>query len=165
MLVELGFTKEGLGEFKVLQDQILKSYDSYLILSIANIYYEWSTRVRFDPQEQGNLLKKAMEKYIFVLENDESNVFAAVGVANVLAEHGKVVDAIEILKGINEACPKSIQVPNVLVNLAHLNMANENYEAAIPLYIKALERLPPGRGDLEIELFLAKAYFANKAFE
>ena len=33
-------------EFKILQDDILKGFDSYIVLSVANIYYEWSTRMR-----------------------------------------------------------------------------------------------------------------------
>lgn len=44
-----------------------------------------------------------MDKYIHVLENDESNVFASIGIANVLAEFNKVFEAVEILKGIKEA--------------------------------------------------------------
>ena len=63
-----------------------------------------------------------MEKYIQVLENDESNVFASLGVASVLAEHNKVNEAIEILKGVKEASPMHIQMPNVLINLAHMNI-------------------------------------------
>lgn len=74
-----------------------------------------------------------------VLEADEQNVFATLGIANVLAEFNKVGEAIEILKGIREASPSHIQIPNVLVNLAHLNVVLENYESAINLYNKALE--------------------------
>lgn len=109
-------------EFKVLQDQILKSYDPYIALSTANIHYEWSTRYRGDPNRQGDFLKRAMEKYINVLENDETNVFASIGIACVLAEHNKVSEAIEILKGVKEACPSHIQQPLILINLAHLNI-------------------------------------------
>ena len=162
MLMEQGSTQEAMAEFKCLQDQVIKRFDPYVVMSIANIYYEWSTRVRGSSQ-QGDLLKKAMEKYMQVLENDEANVFAAVGVANVLAEHNKVSDALDILKGVRDATPNSIKSPNLLVNLAHLNVVQENYESAVHLYMNALERLP--NGDLEIELYLAKAHFLSKSFE
>jgi tetratricopeptide (TPR) repeat protein len=67
-------------------------------------------------------------------------VFAAIGIANVLAEFNKVIEAIEILKGVKEASPAHITMPNVLMNLAHLNVVQENYEAAINLYKIALEK-------------------------
>jgi tetratricopeptide (TPR) repeat protein len=111
------------------------------------------------------MLKSAMEKYIVVLESDESNVFAALGIANVLAEHNKVPEAIEILKGVKEASPSHITLPNVIINLAHLNIVQENYESAINLYKIALEKYPQNKGDLECELYLAKAFFLSKQFE
>jgi predicted negative regulator of RcsB-dependent stress response len=49
-----------------------------------------------------------MEKYKQVLENDESNLFAAMGIASVLAEFNKVNEAIEILKGVKEFTPSHI---------------------------------------------------------
>ena len=106
-----------------------------------------------------------MDKYIQVLESDESNVFAAMGIANVLAEHNKVYEAIEILKGVKEATPSHITVPNVLINLAHLNVVQDNFESAINLYKIALERYISGHGNLDCELYLAKAYFLYKQFE
>jgi hypothetical protein len=39
-------TQEAYNEFKYLQDKVIKSYDTYIFLSIANINYEWSTRCR-----------------------------------------------------------------------------------------------------------------------
>jgi len=39
---------------------------------------------------------------------------------------------------------------------------NENYDSAINLYIKAIEKFPRGRSDLDTELYLAKAYYKNK---
>lgn len=46
-----------------------------------------------------------MDKYINVLDIDEANCFAALGVANVLAEHGKVNEAMEVYKVIKENNP------------------------------------------------------------
>lgn len=47
-----------------------------------------------------------MDKYINILEFDEANCFAALGVANVLAEHGKINDSMEIYKVIKENSPQ-----------------------------------------------------------
>lgn len=102
-----------------------------------------------------------MDKYIQVLEVDESNIFAAMGIASVLAEHNKVLEAMEILKGVKEATPAHVTVPNVLINLAHLNVVQGSFEAAINLYKIALEKGP----SFDSEIYLAKAYFLSKQFE
>ena len=107
-------------------------------------------------------MRRAMEKYIEVLESDDSNIFAAIGVANILAEHNKVPEALEILKSIKEATPSNIESPNVMINLAHLNIVLENYESAINIYEKIIEKY--GK-NLEVELYLAKAYFISKKFD
>jgi len=49
-----------------------------------------------------------MEKYITVLERDESNIYAAMGIACVLAEYNKILEALEILRAVKEACPSHI---------------------------------------------------------
>ncbi len=46
MLLDLNCTEEAMQEFRILQDQIIKRFDSYIVLSLGNIYYEWSTRLR-----------------------------------------------------------------------------------------------------------------------
>jgi len=45
MLFDVCQTEKAVKEFKDLE-QIIKSFDSYIVLSVANIYYEWSTRMR-----------------------------------------------------------------------------------------------------------------------
>lgn len=102
-----------------------------------------------------------MDKYINVLENDETNAFASLGVANILAEHGKINEAMEVYKVLKETNPN---IPHPLLNQAHLNMAQESYETAANLYQKALEKFPGGR-DLETELYLAKVHFKLKAYD
>jgi tetratricopeptide (TPR) repeat protein len=100
-----------------------------------------------------------------VMEYDESNVFAAMGVAIILAEHNKIDESYEILKSIMDACPTQLQTPSIMINLAHLNMVLENYEAAINLYRTAIEKFPKGHGDLDCELYLSKALFMNNSFD
>ena len=71
---------------------------------------------------------------------------------------------MEILKGVKEAFPSHVERPGILLNLAHIHVVHSNYESAINLYLKALEMFPAGRGDLETELYLAKAYYKNRQF-
>lgn len=103
-----------------------------------------------------------MDKYISVLEYDEANCFATLGIGNVLAEHGKLNEAMEIYKVLKESNPNMSQP---LINQAHLSMAQNNFEVAVNLYQKVLEKFFIGGKNLEIELYLAKAYFKMKAFE
>lgn len=148
------------GEFSFVVDKLVRG-DSYALIGKANINYEQSTRCRDDPHKQSFFLNKAMNTYIEVLERDECNAFASLGIANILSEYGKVQEALEIYKVLRESNP---HLPQPLVNLAHLNMSEGNYEAAINFYQKALD-LYPGRMDLEIELYLSKAYYKHKAFD
>ena len=107
-------------------------------------------------------LKKAMDKYINVLEFDEANCFATLGVANVLAEYGKIQEPMEIYKVLKESNP-SMYHP--WVNQAHLSMAQNNYEGAVNLYKKCLEKYFTGGRNLEIEMYIAKAYYKMKSYE
>jgi hypothetical protein len=59
------------------------------------------------------LLKKAMDRYIIVLETDETNAFASLGVANVLAEHNKITESMEVYKALKETNPN---IPHPLIN-------------------------------------------------
>ena len=65
------------------------------------------------------------------LEFDEANCYATLGIANVLAEHGKLNEAMEIYKVLKESNPNMYQP---LVNQAHLSMEQQNYEVAVNLY-------------------------------
>ena len=102
-----------------------------------------------------------MDKYIAVLETDETNAFASLGVANVLAEHNKINEALEVYKVLKETNPN---IHHPLLNQAHLNMALENYEVAINLYKKALEKCNNGK-DLDVEQYIAKAHYQMKAYD
>lgn len=46
-----------------------------------------------------------MDRYIAVLEYDETNSFATLGIANILAEHGKLNEAFEIYKLLGASNP------------------------------------------------------------
>lgn len=46
-----------------------------------------------------------MDKYVAVLEVDEANCYATLGVGNILAEYGKLNEAMEIFKVVKENNP------------------------------------------------------------
>ena len=102
-----------------------------------------------------------MDLYLKVLDFDEANAFASLGVANVLAEHGKLEEAQEIFRVLRETNPNMWQ-PRI--NLAHLMVAKENYETAITNYEKTLLDFFPEGKNFEIELFIAKAHYKQGNF-
>lgn len=95
-----------------------------------------------------------------VLEMDEANAYAALGVANVLTEHGKINESMDIYKALKENCPN---MSHALVNLGHLSVFQQSFVNAINFYNKALELFEGGR-NLEIELYLSKAYYVQKDY-
>ena len=68
---------------------------------------------------------------------------------------------MEIFKALKENCPN---IHHALINLGHLSVYQENYIAAINFYNKALEKFD-GNCNLEIELYLSKAYFKMHDYE
>ena len=61
-----------------------------------------------------------MDRYMHILDKDEGNCFATLGISNVLAEHGKLNEAMEIYKVLKESNPNLYQP---LLNQAHLSMS------------------------------------------
>lgn len=103
-----------------------------------------------------------MDRYINVLDKDESNCFATLGIGNILAEYGKLNEAMEIYKVLKESNPN---MHHPLLNQAHLSMSQKNYEVAVNLYSKCLEKFFVGGKNLEIEMYLAKAYYMMKSYD
>lgn len=104
-----------------------------------------------------------MHQYFTVLEIDECNTAACLGIANVLSEYNKVTEAKEILKVIETSETDEQILKHALVNHAHLLMTNENNsEFAVNLYQAAHEKYP---NDLIISLYLAKAHFKRKNYD
>ena len=103
---------------------------------------------------------KAYNKYLEILYHDQTNCYASVGLANVLAFFNKTEDAMEIYKLVSHSNPSMWQA---LINHAHLSVSVHNYEVAINLYDKVLEKFKPN--DLKVMMYLAKAYFLKGDFE
>lgn len=62
---------------------------------------------------------KAMKLYLETLELDPSNNYAVLGLANIMAEHGKVADAQQIYKALKDQS----EMHHVYVNQAVLMVA------------------------------------------
>ena len=105
------------------------------------------------------MLLKACNKYLAVLAHDQTNAYACIGLANVLAIFNKTEDAVEIFKLLTQIGAGNY-VP--LMNQAHLNIGQNKFEVAINLYKIVLEKYKVG--DLKTGMYLAKAYFRKQEF-
>jgi tetratricopeptide (TPR) repeat protein len=73
--------------------------------------------MRVKPEKEEEELKKSLSYYMKVLEQDDGNIYAALGTANVLGEYGKVDEAQEIYKVLRENAP---QIHHPFINSALL---------------------------------------------
>lgn len=114
----MGRYTEASNEFKHVLTNIYKD-DTYCFVGLANVAFknaliitEPGSAVARDPNacsEQDRLMVKAYNKYLDILVHDQSNSYAAVGVANALAFFNKVDDASEIYKIVAQATPHMYQ--------------------------------------------------------
>lgn len=72
--------------------------DTYAFIGLANINYALSCIHRQDINNQEAQLRSALSKFFGILELDENNTHASLGIGNLLAEYGKVDEAKEVFK-------------------------------------------------------------------
>ena len=161
LLTEMGQLQEAYKEYREGLD-LSQKRDSYSRVGLANIHYLTSTFHRSNIDAQESELRKAMTQYFCVLEIDEMNTAASLGIGVVLSEYNKVVEAKEIFKVIENSETDPSIVRHAILNHAHLLMNEENSEYALNLYQAAHDRFPD---DLDITLYLAKAHFKVKNYE
>lgn len=101
-----------------------------------------------------------------VLKKEPRNLYAAHGLGLVLAEEsGKVDEARTLLQNVRE---KSGDKPDeVLINIAHLFVAQGQRNAAIHCYETYLKKKAPGQQGLPVRVleYIAHAHFLEKAYE
>lgn len=90
------------------------------MLSTGNIIYDFSTKLRDKPKEQKRELIKALKKYLSALKIDDSNAYAVIGVANILAETGMVKEAKDMYRTLLTLYPTCA---NLYANLGHIEAA------------------------------------------
>jgi len=142
--------------------ELSSNRDPYARLGLANINYLLSVMHRTELTFQEGQLQSAMGKYFSLLELDECNSYGSLGIANVLAEYGKVREAKEIFALLANSEADQLIGMNALINQAHLCMAEKSYDLAINLYKEFLIKNP---NNIEIAMYLSKAYFRKQNFE
>ena len=75
--------------------------------------------------------------------NSAGNVWAANGIGAVLAERGSLTDAHAVLAQVQDgaaAAEALLPMPDVLLNMANLQLAQQDYYSAIQMYTATLRR-------------------------
>ncbi len=75
-------------------------------------------------------MKLATDFYLKALQLDPRNIYAANGVGIIWAERGKYPEAKEFFTQVREA---TADIPDVWVNLAHVNVAQGQHVNAIKM--------------------------------
>lgn len=104
---------------------------------------------------------QALEEYTKVLTKEKHNVWAANGVGAALAELGHLDAARAVFSEVHGAMAAAsgfLAVPDVIINLANVHLARQEYPDAIHLYKAALRELPH-KHHPTVLLYLARAYY------
>ncbi|TMW60601.1 hypothetical protein Poli38472_000643 [Pythium oligandrum] len=130
--------------------------DPYALLSMGNIFMSNLTeKLRYAKN-----MALSETYYKKTLQLQPRNIFAANGLGIMMAEKGNFELAKLIFSQVREASP---DMPDAWINLAHIFVAEERYSEAIQLYSVCLSKCYNGQ-DLEVILYLAKAYYESKNF-
>ncbi|EHA8589069.1 putative protein CTR9 [Cocos nucifera] len=135
--------------------------DSYSLLSLANWNYFAALRSeKRDPKLETTHLEKAKKLYTKVLKLHPGNLYAANGAGIVLAEKGNFDVAKDIFKQVQEVASGSvfIQMPDVLVNLAHVYFAQGHFALAVKMKFYH-------DTDTQILLYLARTYYETEQWQ
>ena len=92
---------------------------------------------------------------------DDSNVYATIGMANILVESGMIEEGLEIYNTVKDEIPQSC---TPMFNIAHINMIQGNFDNALNIYKKALSKFYRNH-NYDIECWIANTYFIKKDLE
>ena len=152
---ELGETKKSLETFhKVINEH--SHNDIYATLALGNLHYEIAMTSREGAEKN---FQKSIQYFLKVVDMDEYNCYAAIGVAMILAENGDLKQSLDVFKQVFDIQPT---LDFLLVNRATILMVQGQLDQAVKFYRKAWEK---SAIDKEIiGTYLAFAYFIAGKF-
>lgn len=139
-----------------------KEGDPYAMVALGNLYFMNSITV----PDKAHHIGHARVYHTKVLKKEPKNLYAAHGLGLVLAEEfGKVDDARAVLQAVRE---RSGDKPDeILINIAHMFVAQGQRSAAIHCYETFLKKRPPAADGLHVRVleFVAHAHFLERGWE
>lgn len=145
-----------------LFEPLNKEGDPYAMVALGNLYFMNSVTVPDKAHHMGH----ARVYHTKVLKKDARNLYAAHGLGLVLAEEfGKVEDARAVLQAVRE---RSGDKPDeILINIAHLFVAQKQRNAAIHCYESFLKKHRLSTDGLHVRVleYVSHAHFLERSWE
>ncbi|KAI9475952.1 MAG: hypothetical protein EXX96DRAFT_283036 [Benjaminiella poitrasii] len=140
---------------KVLKD--CDKNDLYTHVALGNYHANIAREMKTEKTKQirADSYKLAINFYSQTLRRDPMNIYAANGLAIVIAETGHTEQARDLFNQVREA---NVNNANVWVNLAHVYVELKQYKQAIVMYENALKKFYNNR-DANLLLCLARAQY------
>lgn len=129
------------------------SHDCYALVSLANVYLSLARELK-DQSKKDQYYGRAAQLYHKVLDIDSKNVYAAQGIAIILAEKKQTGLALEFFRKVRD----SLNDITVYLNLGHCLVEAKQFAKAIESYQLALTRFTNGR-DARLLNYFGRAWF------
>jgi len=157
LLANLHVSTEEWDQAQSKYEQIMQNdSDTYSVLSLANIYCAKARN-----EDNIKLLDKAYYMYLSVLKKDYNNIYAAVGLAMVLARKNLLSQAEHILLKVTTC---KYDCADAWINLAHICLLQGHFQNAITYYKHIITKLCINQSKLMV--CLARAYYeCDRLFE
>ncbi|KAK0406995.1 hypothetical protein QR680_018937 [Steinernema hermaphroditum] len=145
-------------------EQILRicKDDAYSFVALGNVRLETLFSVNRNRENDKKNRDRALMFYTKALKLQPGNIWAANGIACVLAQKGNFAEARDIFAQVRESTTNFL---DVWMNLAHIYMENGQFVSAIQFYTNCMNKFGK-QNDAQMLMYLARAYFkANKLKE
>lgn len=129
------------------------SHDCYALVSLANVYLSLARELK-DISKKDQYYGRAAQLYHKVLDIDSKNVYAAQGIAIILAEKKQTGLALEFFRKVRD----SLNDITVYLNLGHCLVEAKQFAKAIESYQLALTRFTNGK-DARLLNYFGRAWF------
>lgn len=146
----------------------LDDKDPFTYVLTANINYEMAYQARgekYKKEEFEKRIMKALTFYYAALEIDSQNVYAAIGIANVLAEFNHTGQALDVYKSVNDKSGCYSKLVNEA--LIYMSESDKKYFKSVNILGKVLNSIKDHNSNEyeEIEMIYIKALYENNEFE
>lgn len=135
------------------------SHDCYALVSLANVYLSLARELK-DQAKKDQYYGRAAQLYHKVLDIDSKNVYAAQGIAIILAERKQTGLALEFFRKVRD----SLNDITVYLNLGHCLVEAKQFAKAIESYQLALQRFTNGK-DARLLNYFGRAWFLRGIYE
>ncbi|KJE97930.1 hypothetical protein CAOG_009149 [Capsaspora owczarzaki ATCC 30864] len=134
--------------------------DPYPLIALGNIFQQSAQPVSVPKAQMDKSYVRAAEFFTKALQEDSRNIYAANGLACVMAENGFVKEAEDVFLKVRETTSESA---DVWTNLGHL-YSSYDYTRSVKMYTNCLRKFHNDK-DLDVLMHLARVHYQFKKFD